>query len=117
MPLSEQEQRLLDEMERNLYQNDGDFIASVDRQGSRTNPTFIVIGALVAIAGVALLLVGIGTQVPILGVVLGIVGFVVMFAGALFAISPPRRVTMAAQQREARREAAGFMDSFGEQRQ
>ncbi|MET1051453.1 MAG: DUF3040 domain-containing protein, partial [Mycetocola sp.] len=25
MPLSEQEQRLLDEMERNLYRNDADF--------------------------------------------------------------------------------------------
>jgi hypothetical protein len=114
MPLSEQEQRLLDEMERNLYQNDGDFIASVDRQGSRTNPTFIVIGALVAIAGVALLLVGIGTRVPVLGVVLGIVGFVVMFAGALFAISPPRRAAAAAEQRAARREADGFTGSFGD---
>ncbi|MET0713865.1 MAG: DUF3040 domain-containing protein, partial [Mycetocola sp.] len=29
MPLSEQEQRLLDEMERNLYRNDADFVSTV----------------------------------------------------------------------------------------
>ncbi|WP_375389251.1 DUF3040 domain-containing protein, partial [uncultured Amnibacterium sp.] len=29
MPLSEQEQRLLDEMERSLYHGDADFVASV----------------------------------------------------------------------------------------
>ena len=33
MPLSEQEQRLLEEMERSLYQNDSDFVARVTLTG------------------------------------------------------------------------------------
>ena len=35
MPLSEQEQRLLEEMERSLYHNDADFVATVGKRGGR----------------------------------------------------------------------------------
>jgi len=44
MPLSEQEQRLLDEMERNLYRNDADFVAAVSGRG-RPNYRSIVLGS------------------------------------------------------------------------
>jgi len=38
MPLSEHEQRLLEEMERSLYQNDADFVAKVG--GKRARPAY-----------------------------------------------------------------------------
>jgi Protein of unknown function (DUF3040) len=88
MPLSEQEQRLLDEMERNLYQNDADFVASVG--GHRTKPSArsITIGIIIAIVGVAALLTGVIVRQPVVGVI----GFAIMFAGVLIAIAPPRRL-------------------------
>ena len=53
MPLSEQEQRLLEEMERNLYRNDADFVAAVGGvRGRRPNYRAIVLGVLLAVAGV-----------------------------------------------------------------
>ena len=46
MPLSEQEQRLLEEMERSLYNNDSDFVATVGNRGGRPNYTLVVVGVL-----------------------------------------------------------------------
>ncbi len=86
MPLSEQEQRLLDEMERNLYQNDADFVAHISARGSRPSYRAIVVGSLIVLAGIVTLLVGVGGRLPIVGVI----GFVVMFAGVLLAVTPAR---------------------------
>jgi hypothetical protein len=88
MPLSEQEQRLLDEMERNLYQNDADFVASVG--GHRTKPSArsITVGILLAVVGIAALITGVVVRQPIVGVI----GFAIMFAGVLIAIAPPRKL-------------------------
>jgi len=88
MPLSEQEQRLLDEMERNLYQNDADFVATVGARRGRPNYRGIVIGAVLVVAGIVTLLVGVGMRLPVVGVI----GFVVMFGGVLVAITPARAV-------------------------
>ena len=88
MPLSEQEQRLLDEMERSLYQNDAEFVASVARaQQGRRSYTWLVSGVLIGLAGVAVLVLGVVLRQPLVGVL----GFVVMFAGALVALGSPRR--------------------------
>lgn len=87
MPLSEQEQRLLDEMERSLYQNDADFVATVGGRRGRLNYTTLVVGILVAVLGVAVLVSGVILRQPILGVA----GFVVMFGGVLLAVGSPRR--------------------------
>jgi hypothetical protein len=86
MPLSEQEQRLLEEMERSLYHNDADYVAGAP--GHRGKPTYgrIVTGVLVGIVGVASLISGVAIRFPILGVV----GFVLMFLGVLVALTPPR---------------------------
>ena len=75
MPLSEHEQRLLEEMERSLYQNDADFVAKVG--GKRARPAYrsIVLGILLAVVGVGVLIAGVYYQQPIVG----ILGFVVMF--------------------------------------
>jgi uncharacterized membrane protein YkvI len=86
MPLSEQEQRLLEEMERSLYHNDADFVAGGSRRAGRPTYTMVVIGVLVAVVGLAALIAGVVIQQPIVGVV----GFVAMFAGVLIAVTPGR---------------------------
>jgi len=88
MPLSEQEQRLLEEMERNLYQNDADFVATVGQRRGAPNYRTIVIGILIGIAGVATLVTGVIIRQPLVGVL----GFLIMFGGVLLAIAPPRRL-------------------------
>ncbi|MGV8885060.1 MAG: DUF3040 domain-containing protein [Microbacteriaceae bacterium] len=86
MPLSEQEQRLLEEMERNLYQNDADFVATVSQRRGKPNYSTIAIGILIGLAGVATLITGVLLPQPLIG----LLGFVIMFAGVLVAIAPPR---------------------------
>jgi len=91
MPLSEQEQRLLEEMERNLYQNDADFVATVGARRGAPNYRVIVVGILIAIAGIATLVTGVIIRQPLVGVL----GFAIMFAGVLLAVAPPRRLQSA----------------------
>ncbi len=92
MPLSEQEQRLLEEMERNLYKNDADFVATVGGAGrGRPNYRAIVLGVLLAVAGAGALIGGVASQILIVGVL----GFALMFVGVLVAITPSKRATTA----------------------
>jgi hypothetical protein len=98
MPLSEQEQRLLDEMERNLYQNDADFVAKVGSRSARPSYRAVVLGSLIVVAGVVTLLIGVGSRLPIVGVI----GFVVMFAGVLLAVTPSRAPRSSARDASAR---------------
>src|SRR5580698_10570 len=86
MPLSEQEQRLLEEMERSLYHNDADYVAGGG--GHRGKPTYsrVVLGVLVGILGVAIMITGVVLRLPVIGVL----GFVAMFVGVLLALTPPR---------------------------
>jgi hypothetical protein len=110
MPLSEQEQRLLDEMERSLYHGDADF-ASVDRVRTGVNYTAVVGGILLGIAGIGVLLLGVLLHAWIVGVL----GFVAMFAGVLIAVGTPRRHGRArAFAPTGVRRRAGFMDRLAE---
>ncbi|MFT2691436.1 DUF3040 domain-containing protein [Clavibacter zhangzhiyongii] len=84
MPLSEQEQRLLEEMERSLYRNDADFVATVSGRRSRPNYTMVVVGVLVIVLGIAALAAGVITKLAIIG----ILGFAIMIVGALLIFSP-----------------------------
>jgi hypothetical protein len=86
MPLSEQEQRLLEEMERSLYHNDADFVATVAPRRGKPNYTVLVVGILVGVLGIATLVAGVVIRQPLVGVL----GFAVMFAGVLIAVAPPR---------------------------
>ena len=108
MPLSEQEQRLLDEMERNLYQNDADFVATVGGRRGKPNARVVIIGILVAIFGVAILLTGVIVRQPIVGVL----GFAAMFAGVLLAVAPPRKLTTSAPKPRAKAGASRKSGSF-----
>lgn len=87
MPLSEQEQRLLDEMERGLYHGDAEFVAAVGRVRAGVNYTALVGGIVLAVVGVAVLLLGVLLHIWAVGVL----GFLAMFVGVLIAVGTPRR--------------------------
>ena len=112
MPLSEQEQRLLEEMERSLYQNDADFVATVNPRRGKPNYTVLAAGVLVAVLGIATLVAGVIIQQPLVGVL----GFAVMFVGVLLAVTPPRSSTSAPSARSGSRPArsSSFMDSLND---
>lgn len=115
MPLSEQEQRLLEEMERGLYQNDADFVATVGQRRGKPNYTVVVVGALLGILGIATLVVG----VVIHQTLVGVLGFIIMFGGVLLAFAPPRRAETtgpAASQKSGagKQKSAGFMNGLGD---
>jgi hypothetical protein len=82
MPLSEEEQRLLDEMERNLY-GSGHDVHSASGSSGRLSSSGIVAGFVGVALGLVLLVLGVTTQLLILGVS----GFVVMFVGVVAALS------------------------------
>lgn len=93
MPLSDHEQRMLDQIETALYAEDPKFASSV-RGGGLRAPT-----ARRRLQGVALFVVGLGmlvSGVPFYATVnhgfliLSVVGFVVMFGGVVFAVTGPR---------------------------
>jgi len=116
MPLSEQEQRLLEEMERSLYHNDAEFVASVGGTRLRPNYRSIVLGVLAGVVGIATLVAGVAVQ----QLWLGIVGFIIMFGGVLLAITPGRSVrAVRPPSGQSRRPAParkqqGFMDKLND---
>jgi hypothetical protein len=113
MPLSEQEQRLLEEMERNLYHNDSDFVSTVGASVGKLNVTAIVLGALLVLAGIGTLVVGVVISQPLIG----LLGFVVMFAGVLVATSSPRKQGMPSAPRGGstkKAQSSGFMDGLND---
>ncbi len=109
MPLSEQEQRLLDEMERSLYHHDADDVATVGRR-LRASHTAIALAIVAGVVGIALLIVGVVVQLPLVGVA----GFAVMFLGAMLGFAPPRRLTVPRDARDAGARRPGLFDSVNE---
>lgn len=93
MPLSDHEQRMLDQIESALYAEDPKFASSV-RGGSLRAPTTRrrVQGAVLFVVGLGMLVAGVpfSTIVSPWFLVLSVIGFVVMFAGVVFAITGPR---------------------------
>jgi len=90
MPLSEQEQRLLDEMERHLMHNDADVVhAGAPRTLSYRN---LLVGALLVLVGLGAVLAGIAlwTATAVAAVIVGVVGFAAMVFGAILAFSPAK---------------------------
>ena len=89
MPLSEHEQRLLDQIERALYAEDPKFASSVRgarlRRPSRRRR---LQGIALFVLGVALLVLGVALPVKLADIpVVSVLGFLVMFAGALFTLT------------------------------
>jgi len=93
MPLSDHEQRMLDQIESALYAEDPKFASSV-RGGSLRAPSARrrLQGALLFVLGLAMLVVGVAIKATMIGgfPILSVLGFVVMFGGVVFAITGPR---------------------------
>jgi hypothetical protein len=113
MPLSEQEQRLLDEMERHLMRNDAD-VVSAPRDGRSLSYRNIVYGTILVLVGLGALVVGVSTQL----IVVGVIGFIVMLGGVVFAVTPTRGIPRGPAEEPPTaaksRSNASFMDRMNE---
>lgn len=86
MPLSEYEQRVLEQMERQLGADDPKLASSLGEGTRQTRVGRYIAGAFGVLLGIVLLLVGVSTQIP----VIGILGFLAMLLGVIWAVSSPR---------------------------
>ena len=112
MPLSEQEQRLLDEMERHLMNNDAD-VVHAPRDGRTLSYRNIVYGTVLVLVGVAGLIAGVA--VPIIAI--GVIGFVIMLGGVVLAVTPTHSAASSAARSHAKaagKPAASFMDRMND---
>ena len=94
MPLSEHEQRLLDQIERALYAEDPKFASTVGRARlRRPSRRRRLQGAALFVVGVALLVLGVVVQEFWFGgfPAVSLLGFLVMFFGALMTLTAIRR--------------------------
>jgi hypothetical protein len=119
VPLSEHEQRLLEQMERALYAEDPKFVSSLrstgPRPGSRRRAA---VGVLTALVGFGLLVTGAATSL----VVVGVVGFLAMLLGTFLVVTTMRpqpetsATAPAGPQTKPGKKAqkAGFMDRVEE---
>ena len=90
MPLSDHEQRMLDQIESALYAEDPKFASSV-RGGNLRAPSARrrLQGAALFVIGLAMLVAGVAFKATMIGSfpILSVIGFVVMFGGVVFAIT------------------------------
>ena len=93
MPLSEQEQRVLDEMERHLLQHDADVVTapSGDRALSYRNLIYGALLLLVGVGGLIAAVVASGRIGAVGSIIIGVVAFLAMLGGAILAFTPVRR--------------------------
>ncbi|PPK67521.1 DUF3040 domain-containing protein [Actinokineospora auranticolor] len=106
MPLSEHEQRLLDQIERALYAEDPKFASTVRgarlRKPSRRRR---LQGIALFVLGVALLVLGVMLPFKPAGIpVVSLLGFLVMFVGALLTLTALRQ---GGSETESGQESAG----------
>ncbi len=88
MPLSEHEQRMLDQIERALYAEDPKFASNV-RGGRLHRPSRRrrLQGVAVFALGLTLLVLGVVIPVKVAGIpIVSVVGFLVMFGGAVIVL-------------------------------
>ena len=93
MPLSDHEQRMLDQIESALYAEDPKFASSV-RGGNLRAPSARrrLQGAVLFLVGLGLLVAGVPfyANVNHAFLIVSVIGFVIMFGGVVFAITGPR---------------------------
>ncbi|MCF8570784.1 DUF3040 domain-containing protein [Gordonia sp. HY002] len=93
MPLSEHEQRMLDEIESALYAEDPKFASSVTkRRVGRPTARRRLIASLGFLIGLAMLVGGLMVDFEVGGLkILSFAGFLVMFGAAAFGLLAPNR--------------------------
>ena len=115
MPLSEHEQRLLEQMERQLYADDPKLASTLRGSGrSLRSRHRLLLGVLGVASGLALLVAGVARPLwP-----LGVAGFLVMLAGGWWASTGwqggPSASTPASQQSSKSSQRSGFMSRIEE---
>ena len=93
MPLSEHEQRLLEQIERALYADDPKFASTVKSSNPRTwLRRRVVRSLLLFVLGLVVLVIGVAVNRPALTVSFGIVGFALMLFAALRGAADLRRL-------------------------
>src|SRR5436305_3078070 len=96
MPLSEHEQRLLDEIEQALYAEDPKFASSVRSARPRSRVRMMLaLSAIGVILGLAVVLIGLTANL----IIIGVLGFVLIVGSCVTAASAlrgPRQSTAAA---------------------
>ena len=91
MPLSDHEQKMLDQMEQALAAEDPKFASQMQgRALASLQRRRWVVGGVGVLAGLGLVLVGINTTMWV-----GAIGFAVMVASAVYAATPPRKARLA----------------------
>ena len=93
MPLSDHEQRMLDQIESALYAEDPKFASSVRGGGLRApSARRRLQGAALFVIGLAMLVCGVAFKATMIGTfpILSVFGFLVMFGGVVYAITGPR---------------------------
>jgi hypothetical protein len=100
VPLSEHEQRALEQIERALYAEDPKFAQSWRARADvrSVRRARILRGVAAVVIGLGLLLGGVVVQAgnAVVGVVLGVVGFLLMLGGAWLALSTRQRPSVQA---------------------
>ena len=113
MALSEREQRLLEEMERNLYQNEADIVSTLGATRRQINYRAVALGVVLAVTGLGVMLWGVNSGI----VALGVGGFVLAFAGAMIALTipgAPREASSSKASTGAKASGGSFMDQLNE---
>jgi hypothetical protein len=124
VPLSEHEQRLLEQMERALYAEDPKFASSMRGADARRHHRRRIVLALAGfVAGVVVLFTGLVKQI----IPVGVLGFVVMLASVWFAVLSWQRLSKPAgsssggggvtplnPKRRQKAHRGGFMDRIEE---
>ncbi|MFF6905155.1 DUF3040 domain-containing protein [Streptomyces sp. NPDC012389] len=98
MPLSEHEQRMLEQMERALYAEDPKFATALEGTGLRTYTRKRVYQAVAGfLVGIALLMAGMVAQ----QIWISVVGFLVMLGCAVLAVTGWRKAPKPGEQQQA----------------
>jgi DUF3040 family protein len=94
VPLSEHEQRLLEQMERALYAEDPKFATALRGTDLRSHYRRRALQAAVGfVLGLVLLMTGVISKI----ILVSVLGFVLMLATAVFAVSSWRRIPTAGE--------------------
>ena len=106
MPLSEEELRLLEQMERALVEEDPKFASTLRGTSLRRSARRrAILAGVVFVVGIGILMAGAITRVPLVG----IAGFVVMLGSATVALTAIRgQQSVAADPRSASHPSRGF---------
>jgi hypothetical protein len=114
VPLSEHEQRLLEQMEQAMYAEDPKFASAMRGRSSRARQRRrFLFGGVGLLVGLVLVVLGVAKgMVPV-----AVIGFVLMLAGAAFAATPERKsgpvgAVDATGATRARRRSSGSKESF-----